>query len=109
MTYKETLFFIAQCLTISLEEKNKEGVLLKLQTEEIDWEAVVEVSTGHYVFSALYCNLKRVEFLKYLPKDLVGYMKYLNDLNQERNTQIITQAKELNKLLLANTSTPIFL
>ena len=41
MTYKETLFFIAQCLTISLEEKNKEGILLKLQSEEIDWDAIV--------------------------------------------------------------------
>ena len=109
MTYKETLFFIAQCLTISLEEKNKEVILLKLQSEEINWEAVIKVSTGHYVLPALYCNLKRVKFLKYLPEDLVGYMKQLNNLNRERNTKIITEAKELNKLLLANNITPIFL
>ncbi len=109
MTYKETLFFIAQCLTISLEEKNKEVILLKLQSEEIDWEAVVKVSTSHYVFPALYCNLMRADFLQYLPQDLVFYMEHIASLNRERNQQIITQAKKLNTLLLANNITPLFL
>jgi len=109
MTYKETLFFVAKCLTISLEKKNREEIEAKLQSEEIDWDAVVKVSTGHYVFPALYCNLKRVDFLKYVPADLVEYMKHITDLNRERNIQIIEQAKELNKLLLANNITPIFL
>ena len=109
MTYKETLFFVAKCLTISLKEKNREEIERKLQSEEIDWDAVVKVSTGHYVFPALYCNLKRVDFLKYVPADLVEYMKYITNLNRERNVLIIEQAKELNQLLLANNIIPIFL
>ena len=109
MTYKETLFFIAQCLTISLEEKNKEVILLKLQSEEIDWEAVVKVSTNHYVLPALYCNLMSADFLQYLPQDLVFYMEHIASLNRERNQRIITQAKKLNTLLLANNITPLFL
>ena len=36
-------------------------------------------------------------------------MEYITNLNRERNQQIITQAKELNKLLLGITFTPIFL
>ena len=109
MNYKETLFFVAKCLTISLEKKNREEIEAKLQSEEIDWDAVVKVSTGHYAFPALYCNLKRVDFLKYVPADLVEYMKHITDLNRERNLQIIEQAKELNQLLLANNITSIFL
>jgi len=57
----------------------------------------------------LYCNLKRQGFLHYLPQDLVSYMEHITNLNRERNQQIITQAKELNTLLLANNITPIFL
>ena len=109
MNYKETLYFIAKCLTISLEEKNREEIELVLKTSEIDWDAVVKVSTGHFVFPALYCNLKRVDFLKYLPQDLVDYMKYITDLNRVRNTQIIQQAQELNSLLLENNIRPVFL
>ena len=109
MNYKETLFFIAKCLTISLEEKNRDEIELVLKTTDVDWDKVVKVSTSHYVFPALYCNFKRVDFLKYLPQELVNCMEYITDINRERNKQIITQAKELNTLLLANNITPIFL
>jgi hypothetical protein len=57
----------------------------------------------------LYCNLKRADFLHYLPTDLVAYMKHITDLNRERNQQIVEQAKEINELLLTNNITPIFL
>ena len=109
MNYKETLFFIAKCLTISLEEKNKDEIEIILKTTDVDWDSVVKVSTAQYVFPAIYCNFKRTDFLKYLPADLVEYMKYITSINRERNEQIIFQAKELNTLLLANNITPIFL
>mgnify|MGYP000654481383 CR=1 FL=1 len=109
MNYKETFYFVTTCLTISLESKNRLVIEKQLQSDTIDWDAVVKLSTTHYVFPALYCNLKREGFLKYLPQDLVSYMKYITKLNRERNQQIITQAKELNSLLLAINITPIFL
>ena len=109
MSYKETLYFIAKCLTISLEAKNRQEIEKQLKSKSVDWDAVVKVSTAHYVFPALYCNLKRVDFLQYLPHELVSYMEYITDINRDRNKQIISQAKDLNSLLLANNITPIFL
>jgi hypothetical protein len=109
LNYKETLFFVAKCLTISLEEKNRDEIGFILKATDVNWDAVVKVSTSHYVFPALYCNLKKVDFLKYVPEDLLGYMAHITELNRERNLQIIKQAKEINKLLLANNVTPVFL
>ena len=109
MNYKETLFFVAKCLTISSDKKNKQEIETQLKTTEVDWDAVVKVSTGHFVFPALYCNLKRADFLHYLPEELVNYMLHITDLNRDRNQQIIDQAKEINELLLSNNITPIFL
>ena len=109
MTYKETLFFIGKCLTISHEEENLQSVTEQIKTNNVDWDAVVKVSTSHYVFPALYCNLLRANLLSYLPEELVAYMKHITDLNRERNLQIIEQAKEINELLLKNEITPIFL
>jgi hypothetical protein len=109
LNYKETLYFIAKCLTVSLEAKNRQEIEKQLQSNSIDWDAVVKVSTAHYVFHALYCNLKRVDFLQYLPHELVNYMEYITDINRERNKQIITQAQELNSVLLANNIRPLFL
>ena len=109
MNYKETLFFIAKSLTISLEEKNRDEIELVLKTTNIDWETVVKVSTAHYVFPALYCNFKRADFLKYLPHELLSFMEHITNINRERNKQIIKQANELNNVLLAKNITPIFL
>ena len=100
---------MAKCLTISLEDNNRQEIEKQLKSTFIDWDAVVKVSTAHYVFPALYCNLKRADFLQYLPQELVCYMDYITNINRGRNKQIITQAKELNSLLLANHITPIFL
>jgi len=109
LNYKETLYFIAKCLTISLEDKNRQEIEKQLQSDTIDWDAVVKVSTAHYVFPALYCNLKRADFLQYLPQELVSYMEHITNINRERNKQIIKQAQELNSLLLDNNIKPIFL
>ena len=109
MNYKETLFFVGKCLTITHEEQNRNIVEQEIKSGFVDWDNVVKLSTNHYVFPAMYCNLKRANFLQYLPKDLVEYMAHITDLNRERNQQIIEQAKEINELLLANKITPVFL
>ena len=109
MNYKETLYFVAKCLTISVEDRNKESIEKQLKSNNIDWDNVVKVSTGHFVFPAFYCNLQRANFLHHLPEELVIYMEHITNLNRERNEEIITQARELNTLLLTNNITPIFL
>ena len=92
-----------------MEDRNKEAIEKQLQSNNIDWDAVVKVSTAHYVFPALYYNLKRANFLHYLPEELVTYMEHITNINRERNKQIISQAQELNSLLLDNNIKPIFL
>ena len=109
MSYKETFYFIARCLTISLDQKNKTAIEKTLQSNTIDWDAVVKLSTQQLVFPALYCNLKREGFLHYLPQDLVNYMEHITGLNRDRNQQIITQVRALNTFLLDHGITPIFL
>lgn len=109
MTYKETLFFVGKCLTITHEKHNKDSVENEIISGKVDWDSVVKLSTAHYVFPALYCNLKRTDLLKYIPHDLAEYMEHITNLNRERNLQIIEQAQEINDILLTNNITPIFL
>ncbi len=109
MSYKETLFFIGKCLTINHEKHNLEIVKNQLEKKVIDWDSVVKISTNHYVFPALYCNLKKANLLGFLPTDLVEYMLHITTLNRERNLEIIKQVKALNELLIKNNITPIYL
>lgn len=109
MTYKEALFFTAKCLTISFEKENKKSVLSKLKSKEINWDIIVKVSTSHYVLPSLYCNLKRANLLKFIPKDLINYMDYITTINRERNHEIIKQVKKINTILTENKIKPIFI
>lgn len=109
MNYKETLFFVAKCLSINSEKHNLEIVKNQIENDNVDWDAIVKLSTSHYVFPALYCNLKKANLLHFLPEDLVGFMQHITDLNRERNQEILKQVKALNTLLLKNNITPIFL
>ena len=109
MNYKETLLFVAKCLTINHEVHNKRIVEEMLQSNTVDWFAVVRFSSTYLVYPALYCNLKKANFLSYLPTDLVLHMEKITALNRERNKKIIDQAKELNDLLLEHHITPIFI
>lgn len=109
MNYKEALLFVGKCLTITHEQQNKTAIQNDILNAKVNWDLIVKISTTHYVFPALYCNLKRAQFLEHLPQDLVDYMKHITSLNRDRNLQIIQQAKEINALLLSNQITPIFL
>lgn len=109
MTYKEAIFFIGKCLTLTHDKVNLASVLSDIKNDVVDWEAVVKASTSHFVFPALYHNLKRADLLTHLPEDLVSYMEHITKLNKERNIQIIDQAKEINTLLKQHGIIPIFL
>lgn len=109
MNYKEALFFTGACLTINHDAQNLERITEQIKSTEIDWDEIVKVSTSHYVFPALYVNLKRAGLLEYLPEELVQYMEHITSLNRDRNANIIEQAKEINSLLIKNDISPIFL
>ena len=47
MNYKEALYFIAQCLTLSLEPEKRLAIQQQLEAGTVNWEAVVKVSTAH--------------------------------------------------------------
>ncbi len=109
MNDKETLYFIAKCLTLSYEEKNRKEVLTILKNKETDWDKIVKVCTAHFVFPGLYCNFREMGFLKYLPEDLVKYMKHIYTLNHERNTEIMKQIHEINSIFIKENIPIIFL
>lgn len=109
MSYKELFFVVAKILTISSELKNRNDIELLLKKKLIDWDSLVKISSGHYVLPSLYFNLKKVSFLKYIPNDLNTYLKYIFEINQNRNKQILIQVKELNNLLLSKNIKAVFL
>ena len=96
-------------MSISTSSKSLEEIEKVLKSQKIDWDFFVKISTSQLVLPALYCNYKRNHLLKFLPDNLVAYMKEITSLNRDRNLQIINQIKQLNSLLVQNGVNPIFI
>jgi hypothetical protein len=109
VTIADITLFITKSLSISVSNKNLEEIQQVLKTKEIDWDLFVKISTSQLVLPAIYCNYKRKNILKFLPADLVDYMKKITSLNKNRNLQITNQISELNVLLKQNGVNPIFI
>lgn len=108
MDYKDTFKFICSCLALDVEA-NRKYFISQIDSSIFDWDSVVKLSTKQLVFPAVYFNLKKYDFLKLLPDDLVEYMRHISDLNRERNESIVKQSKEVNELLKNNNISPIFI
>lgn len=103
------ILFIAKSLTITVSNKNCSEIQQVLQSQDVDWDILVKISTSHLVLPTLYCNYKRKNLLQFLPDDLVTYMQEITSLNRDRNLQIIEQINQINSLLRQNGVNPIFI
>jgi hypothetical protein len=109
MKYSDALFFVGKCLSLGRCPERTDEVRARIQSGLVAWEKIVWVSTNHYVFPAMYLQLKRAGLLPELPVDLVEYMEEYTGANRERNRQIIRQAHEIEALLNHHEITPVFL
>lgn len=108
MTYKEGVYFIGEVLSLSQYPIRKASVKLQLEAG-VNWDKLVQISSGHMVFQTLYLNLKRAHLLDFLPKELEDYATVLTQLNRDRNQAIINQAKALQDLLTTHHIQLVFL
>lgn len=109
MNYKETLFFVGECLTLDHHPEKVGKIRDVIRSKEIDWEQIVWISSNQLVLPALYLNLKRAALLSELDKELIQHLEKITSLNRERNLEIVKQAEEITNLLNQHDIAPVFL
>ena len=109
MTFKEGLVFIARCLSANIIKENYHEVKKQIESENVDWDLIVQISTSQLVLPALYINLLKTNLTALLPEDLVAYMEHITQLNRERNEEIIKQAKHIQRIANENNIKLVFL
>lgn len=97
MNYPEALHFIGKCLSLKQHPEHRTSVQESITNGNVEWERIVQVSSGALVLPALYIRLKDARLLDKLPTDLCDYMAYLTDKNRKRNRQILDQVQAITK------------
>lgn len=109
MTYKQTLFFVSNCLSLVQYPERRKEVAELISSGLVNWDHVVKFSSNQMVVPALYYNLKQADLIGLLPEDLTYYLEEISHSNQQRNEALLLQANHLVALLEKQNIAPIFL
>ncbi|QDO93663.1 nucleotidyltransferase family protein [Formosa sediminum] len=82
---------------------------LKADIKNYNWENIVKMGSEHLIIPTIYARLKSKGLLKYLPQDLHDYLKYIYNLNEERNKFLLEEVKLINSWFNANNIEHVFL
>ena len=75
-----------------------------------NWKLIIQIANKYVLVPALFKALKNKNLIKEIEnKQLLGYMQEVYNLNTKRNEQILTQIKEVCKILSTIEVTPILL
>jgi len=97
---------IADILSYDSDTSKLESILSQA---EFNWDAIVKEGSKHLVLPAIFCRLKSKQLLHVLPTDLLSYLKYITELNRNRNSSILNQMQSISNLLNQNHINHVFL
>ena len=102
---------------ISPEEKFMVNILYRAESEilngidinSINFENLIKLASSHLMLPALYFNINKKNHSHLFPDDFLDYIKNIYSINKARNTVLLSEAKDLSKLLYKNNIKHIFL
>ncbi|MCF6212540.1 MAG: nucleotidyltransferase family protein [Flavobacteriaceae bacterium] len=109
MTYKQTLFFVGECLSLVKYPERKKKIARLITSGYVDWDMLVKFSSNQMVVPAVYFNLKNAQLLALLPEGLERYFEKITQANRSRNKALLKQANDLAILLQKHQINAIFL
>ena len=68
----------------------------------IDFDEIVKTASKHLMLPALYVNFKKKGYNKYLPNDLIKFLKKIYKINNNRNLKLLEEKKEIQELFESN-------
>ncbi|MCF1190829.1 nucleotidyltransferase family protein [Mangrovimonas sp. AS39] len=88
---------------------NEEKLKNIFTSEQVNWDEFVKVASIELMLPASFLSLKRKNLLRYLPEDLNTYLEEITEINRNRNTTLLSEAKEITILLKENGINHVFI
>ena len=65
-------------------------------------DKLVKIASSYLILPLLYNKLKQRKLLNYFQKDLKKYLKFIFEINKERNIELLSQVNQIEKILTEN-------
>ncbi|WP_299778132.1 nucleotidyltransferase family protein [uncultured Formosa sp.] len=105
-TTEDTLIHISRLISFNTGDRSLEKDILN---DNFNWDNIVEIGSKHLIIPTIYIRLKSKGLVAYLPEDLQVYLKYIYDLNNERNQSLLNEVKLINTWFNAENIEHVFL
>ena len=109
MTRAQTYYLISNLLSPDYSREHRESMIISFETPGMDWSHFISIGSNHLVLQTIYCKLLELEITGYLPIEVLEHLKYVYDLNYQRNTEILNQVVSINTLLSNRGIVPLYL
>ncbi|MFW5757682.1 MAG: nucleotidyltransferase family protein [Bacteroidota bacterium] len=109
MNHEYLYYLTSRILSLELFPGRSSGIIKRFPSTKNQWQRWVQTASNHMVLPACFLALKRHQLLTFLPDELQESLKYIYELNYERNLKIEKHARYINKVLKSNNITPLFM
>ncbi len=109
MTNKERFYFMGKCLMLDENPLFREEIIRLNAANAIDWLRFSASCSDHLILPVIYLKFQKHGLIDYLPEEFSEHLKYIYDLNRERNTRILVQLGSITAILNQNNISPVFL
>nr|WP_279309185.1 nucleotidyltransferase family protein [Psychroserpens sp. SPM9] len=83
-------------------ETSNELLSQRLESNNIDWEQFVKLSSEQLVMTTCYCRLAQKQALDAIPEDLKLYLEEVTSINRQRNLKLIDEIKVITQTFNTN-------
>ena len=78
---------------ILFNDKTKD---ISKRKKNIDFDKIIRLASSELIIPLLYYKIFKKKIIKQFPKEFIKYIKYIYDINKQRNIQIIDEIKEID-------------
>lgn len=109
MTNQQAYYFIGYLFAVERVEGRRDAIARQMESEWLDWDKIVNLGSNHLVLPIMYVKFRDNDLLQFLPEGLSEHLEMVYQLNEERNTKLLKQARELVVCLNNIEVNPIFI
>ena len=85
------------------EEKFIHNILFEknysIDYSKINYEKLIKILSANLLIPAFFFNIKRTKYIDIIPNDFLNYIKYIYEINLNRNKQLIIEIEKIKKIL----------
>lgn len=109
MNKRQTYYFIGKLLSTGRQPGYRESLIQSFKSPDFNWSGLIALGSNHLVLQTIYCRIIEEKFTEYIPFEVLAHLKYINDLNYRRNTEIIQQVNAINLSLNDKGIIPLYM